>query len=279
MRTDWPEQPNEIVSNGDVRIAVRVLGEGPAVMLLHGFPQHGGQWRHVATALADAGHRVIVPDMRGFGWSDKPLDGYEAEQIVGDLDAIVAAIGADRLSVVGHDLGAIFAAQWGMARSAKVERLVLIEAGFSGPPTWKGAPTWHGPFLLAPDLPEALISGREHAFVEHMLRQYSMRQTSFTDADVEAYASYLAKPGNLRGALAHMRAIPRNMAALAAGGRALPQPILAIGGALSYGAAMAEGLKTLAGNVRGLVAEESGHWVPEEQPEWLVTEILAFLSP
>lgn len=276
MRTDWPEIPNEIVNNGDVRIAVRVLGEGPAIMLLHGFPQHGGQWQYVATALANAGYRAIVPDMRGFGRSDKPLEGYEAEQVVGDLNAVAEALGADHLTVIGHDLGAIFAVLWAMARSAQVERLVLIEAGFSGAPTWKGAPTWHGPFLLTPDLPEALISGREYAFVEHMLRYYCVRQTSFTDADIEAYASSLAAPGGLRGALTHMRAIPRNMEALNAGS-ALAQPVLAIGGALGYGTAIADGVKKFAENVQGLVAEESGHWVPEEQPEWLVSEVLAFL--
>lgn len=275
---EWPDHPNEIVSNGDVRIAVRVLGEGPAVMLLHGFPQHGRQWRHLASALADAGYRAIVPDLRGFGRSDKPLDGYESEQVVGDLHAVADAVGADRLTVIGHDLGAIYAVQWGMDRPAEVERLVLIEAGFSGPSTWKGEATWHGPFLATPDLPEALISGREHAFVEQLLRGYCVRQTSFTDTDIESYAGSLAALGGLRGAIAHMRAISRNMKAMNAGGVKLSQPVLAIGGALGYGTAIADTIKAFAGNVEGLVAEESGHWLPDEQPEWLASEVLAFLS-
>ena len=112
-------------------IEYEVVGEGRPVVLLHGFPDSGRLWRHQVPALADAGFRVIVPDMRGYGRSDKPTDpaDYTRQVLVGDVLAVMADAGAERAHVVGHDWGAAVA--WALATVAgeRVDHLVVMSVG------------------------------------------------------------------------------------------------------------------------------------------------------
>ena len=96
------------VDVGGVGIEYDVTGEGPPVVVLHGFPVTGRLWRHQVPALADAGFRVIVPDMRGYGRSDKPsaVDAYAILALAGDVLAVMGAEGVERAHIVGHDWGA-----------------------------------------------------------------------------------------------------------------------------------------------------------------------------
>jgi len=99
-----------IESNG-VHLRVALAGQGPLVVLIHGFPEGWYSWRHQIPALADAGYRVAAPDVRGYGGSDKPhsIDAYAIEAICADIDGLIAALGADQAVVVGHDWGAAIA--------------------------------------------------------------------------------------------------------------------------------------------------------------------------
>jgi pimeloyl-ACP methyl ester carboxylesterase len=114
-----------------IGIEYEVTGEGPPVVLLHGFPDSGRLWRHQVPALRDAGFRVIVPDLRGYGRSDKPdgVQAYAMRLLVGDVLAVISDAGAERAHVVGHDWGAAIA--WVLAAVAgeRVERLVALSVG------------------------------------------------------------------------------------------------------------------------------------------------------
>ena len=114
-----------------VGIEYDVYGEGPAVLLLHGFPDTGRLWRHQAPALAEAGFQVIVPDLRGYGRSDKPeaVSAYSIPVLAGDVMAVLANLGIARAHVVGHDWGAALA--WAMASLApdSVDHLVALSVG------------------------------------------------------------------------------------------------------------------------------------------------------
>jgi len=105
--------------------------DGRPVVLLHGFPDTGRVWRHQVPVLADAGYRVIVPDLRGYGRSDKPtaVDAYNLLFLAGDVLAVLDAVGVERADVVGHDWGAALA--WGLAAMAgdRVESLVAMSVG------------------------------------------------------------------------------------------------------------------------------------------------------
>src|SRR5450631_3479938 len=96
------------VDAGGVGIEYEVTGEGRPVVLLHGFPDSGRLWRHQVPALVEAGFKVIVPDLRGYGRSDKPteVEAYRMHLLVGDVLAVMSAAGAERAHVVGHDWGA-----------------------------------------------------------------------------------------------------------------------------------------------------------------------------
>jgi pimeloyl-ACP methyl ester carboxylesterase len=114
-----------------VGIEYEVTGQGRPVVLLHGFPDSGRLWRHQVTALADAGFQVIVPDLRGYGKSDKPeaVEAYSLPFLAGDVLAVLSSLGIDRAHVVGHDWGAALA--WGLASLApdRVENLVVLSVG------------------------------------------------------------------------------------------------------------------------------------------------------
>jgi pimeloyl-ACP methyl ester carboxylesterase len=119
------------VEAGGVGIEYEVTGQGRPVVLLHGFPDSGRLWRHQVPALADAGFQVIVPDLRGYGKSDKPeaVEAYALPFLAGDVLAILASLGIDRAHIVGHDWGAALA--WGIASLApdSVDHLVVLSVG------------------------------------------------------------------------------------------------------------------------------------------------------
>ncbi len=118
-------------SSGGAGIEYEVTGEGRPVVLLHGFPDSGRVWRHQIAPLADAGFKVIVPDMRGYGASDKPseVEAYNMLYLVADVGAVLDQVGAERAHVVGHDWGAGVA--WVLAAVApdRVDHLVALSVG------------------------------------------------------------------------------------------------------------------------------------------------------
>lgn len=123
------------VINGDVRLHYVTLGEGPLVVLLHGFPEYWYSWRHQIDALA-AEHRVVALDLRGYNRSDAPegIAAYAMPTLMSDVDAVLAHFEAERATIIGHDWGAALAWAYAMYRPARVERLVALSvphpAGF-----------------------------------------------------------------------------------------------------------------------------------------------------
>ena len=119
------------ITGDGVELAVLDQGEGPAVLLLHGFPDSARLWRHQIPTLVDAGFRVVAPDLRGFGDSDKPADieAYRVGKSVGDLTSVLDALEIERAHVVGHDWGAGVA--WAMALMApdRVDKLAVLSVG------------------------------------------------------------------------------------------------------------------------------------------------------
>ncbi len=119
------------VESDGVGIHYEVTGEGTPVVLLHGFPDTGRLWRHQTEALAEAGFKVIVPDQRGYGSSDKPdaVDAYNILSLVGDVGAVMADAGVERAHVVGHDWGAALAWVMGAVAPQAVDRLAVLSVG------------------------------------------------------------------------------------------------------------------------------------------------------
>ena len=157
------------VDSGGVGIEYEVSGDGAPVVLLHGFPDSGRLWRHQVPALAEAGFRVIVPDLRGYGRSGKPAEAaaYRRELLVGDILAVMTDAGAERAHVVGHDWGASLA--WALALMApdRVERLVALSVGhpaaFFGAGLAQLQKSWYMLLFQFPGIAEQWLSAEDWA--------------------------------------------------------------------------------------------------------------------
>lgn len=250
---------------------------GAPIMLVHGFPQSWRCWQGVGARLVDR-HALVMPDLRGFGDSARPATGYGATVACDDLIAVLDACGLERVTLVGHDWGAVVAHVCAALHPDRVERLVFVEAPVLGtdPASWPSF--WHMAFLAKLDLPEALIAGNETAFVRAFMLDYAGRPYALREEEMAAYARHLADPGGLRAALAWYREAPANdFAWLRA--NALPKltmPVLALGGTGSWGDLPRTLMEQVATDVTGGVFDGVGHWVPEEDPERLSAAIRSF---
>lgn len=169
-----------------------------------------------------------------------------------------------------------------LMRWADLHLIEALPAGLEPPsasvPMLQGNATWHLAFGSTPDVPEALLANRERVLVEYLFR-HAYDQTTFLDADIDAYVRPLASLGGIRAAFAHIRAMPKSAEHnRSVSERKLAMPLLAIGSAMSFGKHMEDGARQFAENVTGLVAERSGHWTPEERPAWLSRQLIAFFS-
>lgn len=179
-----------------VRLRVTELGVGPPVVLLHGFPQHGSAWREVATRLA-ADHRVIVPDMRGFGGSDAPRTGYGSRTRVDDVEALLDAMELDRVVVCGHEWGGWVGFRLALRSPERVTGLVALNVQHPWPLHRRSIPTawryWYTA-LFEPPLLGRLVLRRVPAFTRFLL----LRGRAGDRAAAEAYAELLRQPDRAR---------------------------------------------------------------------------------
>jgi pimeloyl-ACP methyl ester carboxylesterase len=273
--------------NGGTRIHYVIGGSGPPIVLLHGFPQTWREWRLIMPALAKAGYTVVAPDLRGFGDSDKPLDGYDARTVAEDIAQVVAGLGFAQVDVAGHDVGGMVAYAFAKAHPQRVRRLAIMEGlppgfdppGAGGSPTFRGQPIWHSGFNMTPDLPELLTAGRERAFLNYFYTHFAEDPTAISAEDLDAYTRTYAAAGGMRGAFEHYRALGETARQNREGaGVKLAIPVLAIGAETSYGEGMGATARLFATDVRALVVGRTGHWIAEERPVWLTRELLAFFG-
>jgi pimeloyl-ACP methyl ester carboxylesterase len=175
---DGPWTHRDISANG-IRLHVAEAGTGPLVVLLHGFPEFWWSWRHQLSALADAGFRVVAPDLRGYGASDKPPRGYDAMTLASDIAGLVRALGERSAAVVGHDWGGTIAWTLAATHSHLVRRLALVSAPH--PLRWlpavardshqRRAVHYVGRFQM-PWFPERWLADDDAAHVGELLRDW-----------------------------------------------------------------------------------------------------------
>ena len=270
---------------GDVRLHYVTAGTGFPVVLLHGWPKRWYEWRHVMPRLA-AEYQVIAPDLRGLGDSSRPLGGYDKKTVGNDIWRLVHdVLGIEQFFLVGHDWGGPTAYAVAAAHPESVRKLVILDVTIPGdgsPNISQGGRRWHHAFHQTPDLPEALIMGREDIYFTWFYRNYGARPDAISQADIDEYLRVYRQPGALRAGFSFYRAIPQDVAdnAAIAASFKLPMPVLALGGDRSWGrrGEVVESLRRMAVNVQGGVIENCGHWMPEEQPEALLRHLLGFFK-
>jgi pimeloyl-ACP methyl ester carboxylesterase len=205
------------VRTNGIRLHCATAGDGPLVVLLHGFPEFWYSWRHQIPVLAQR-HRVVAPDLRGYGGSDRPtgIDAYRLPALVADIEGLIQALGESSAIVVGHDWGGAVA--WGLAldRPAVVRRLAILNMPHPAcmirelrRNPRQLLKSWYAFFFQLPRLPELLLGRRQAWGVGNAMRRATL-PGSVTDADVVAYREAASQPGALTAALNYYRAALRH---------------------------------------------------------------------
>jgi pimeloyl-ACP methyl ester carboxylesterase len=278
---------SRFIDSGTVRLHAVVGGDGPPVLLIHGWPGSWYYWRLVMPALA-RDFEVIAVDQRGIGLSEKPEDGYDAASLANDLVGLMDALGHERFAVVGVDTGMLIAYAVAADHSDRVVRLAVGEAPLPGitPPVPLILPDpvvdrlWHIPFNQLKETNERLVRGREDIFfgAEFLASAGTRKLPAET---VSYYVEGLASsPEALHGSFQLYRAFGATAAQNADRmTRRLPMPVLAMGGAESSGSMVEETMRLTADDVQAHVFPGIGHWLAEQAPDELVAVLTEFLAP
>jgi pimeloyl-ACP methyl ester carboxylesterase len=273
------------VDTGELRQHAVIGGDGPPLLLIHGWPQTWYAWRMLMPGLA-RDFEVIAVDQRGIGLSDKPADGYDTGTLAGDLAALMDALGHQRFALAGHDTG--FAISYALAADYpdRVDRVALAEipgppGAAPSPPLLVPAPLndrlWHIPFNRVEKLPEQLVAGNEAAFFGY---EFAIQGGNLPDEVIDYYVQMLSNPDVLPGSFGFYRAFDTTVAQNEERkSRPLTMPVLAIGGEASYGEHVGEAMNLVADDVQSVVIPGTGHWVAEDAPDELLAALNAFLAP
>jgi pimeloyl-ACP methyl ester carboxylesterase len=256
-------------------------GQGPTVILLHGYAETSRMWRPIMPLLARR-FQVIAPDLPGIGDSAIPSDGLDMKSAATRIRALARSLGVERARVVGHDIGLMVAYAYAAQYPAEVEMLVLMDAFLPGVGQWEtvydNPAMWH--FRFHGPTPEALVQGRERIYFEHYWNDFAADKTrSIPEADRKAYAEAYARPGRMRAGWAYFSSFPRAAKDFAELARTkLAMPVLVIGGDKSLGVFLGNQAKDVASDVTVVVLKDTGHWVMEERPGETTEALLMFLG-
>jgi pimeloyl-ACP methyl ester carboxylesterase len=276
--------------NGGIQLHYVIGGHGHPIVLLHGWPQTWYEWLHVMPALAK-NYTVIVPDLRGLGDSSKPLTAYDGKTTSQDIYQLVSQLGFKQIFLVGHDVGAQTAYSHAATHPNNVSKLVIMEFTFPGyiPPSSGSTGSWWPAFHQTPDIPEALVQGKEREYLTWFYKGLACNPYAITQADIDEFVSHYSAPGGMRAGFEYYRAFPQDAKdnkELAATAK-LTMPVLvlsgdiypALGGDLP-GSSTLNSIQQLglATNVHGIIVPLSGHWIPEEQPQFVIKQLANFFG-
>ncbi|WP_225774715.1 alpha/beta fold hydrolase [Pseudomonas sp. Marseille-Q5115] len=275
------------VSANGIRQFVIEEGDGPPVVLLHGFPETNYAWRYQIPALSKH-YRVIAPDLRGYGETDKPAGGYDKRNMAKDLHDLLGELGVSKIALVGHDRGARVATRFAKDYPQLVDRLVVMD----------NVPTrivsrdlnaevakayWFFLFHLVPDLPEALIAGKEEVWLRYFFSDWCFDPTTISGEAFDTYVRAYKAPGAVRGAMADYRANAVDVAQDQEDADVkIACPVMALWGADFHAVGklfdMAKVWAEMADSLEAHPIANSGHLPQEEQPEVVNGLLLKFLE-
>jgi pimeloyl-ACP methyl ester carboxylesterase len=250
-------------------------GQGPAVVLLHGFPQDWLEWRRVMSRLARR-HTVVAVDLPGVGGSAPAAAGYAAADLADAVHGLAGQLGLGPVHVAGHDVGGWVAYAFARRFPADTRTVTIVEGPIPGIEPWLdlnvNVPLWHGEFHMIPDLPEALVAGRQAVYFGYFFDVGTQDGTVISQADRQHYADAYGRPDQLRSAFEMYRAIPANMAANAGQVSPIDVPLLLVGGEQVFGPVM----PPLASNLRAgygwsdvdvEIVAGGWHYLVDERPD------------
>lgn len=275
-----PGGTSRYVQTNGVTLHYVTAGKGPPVVLLHGWPQTWFAWRDTMERLADR-FTLIAPDLRGIGLSERTAAGYDKRTLAADIAGLIAMVAGGRARVVGHDMGGKAAYVLAHLHAACVDRLVLVDCSVPGTENGDAlhGGLWHYGFHMAPGFPEMLTRGRERDYISAQIKAWSYRKDAVSEAAITEHARHYATPGGMTAGFNLYRALPTDAALVASfGDRKLDMPVMTIGGRHSVGDHLAAAMRGHATKLESIVAEESGHFVAEEQPAFFCDRLGRFLA-
>jgi len=291
----FPGFTERTIAGEGADIHVRIAGAGPPLALLHGFPQSGEMWRHIAPELARR-FTVVVPDLRGYGRSAAPEshdgEAYSKRAMGADIIAVMRALGHETFAIAGHDRGARVAYRLALDHPKVVARIAVLDIVPTGE-MWRGMDAaramsvYHWMFLAQPEpLPETMIAPVAQSYIDHTLASWTAARSlaCFGQAALDAYRAGFAEPRRIHAMCEDYRAGATIDRALDdadfAAGRRIEAPLLASWGDHGIPAAGSSPLdvwRRWANDPRGQ-AIDCGHFLPEEAPAPTLRALLDFFS-
>ncbi len=273
----------------NIRLHYVTSGQGPLLVLLHGYPQTWFMWRKVIPILSQH-FTVVAPDLRGYGDSDKPRTGFDKRTMASDIRDLARSLGHERFALAGHDRGARVAYRYAFDYPQELSHLVLLDIVptgevFENTNAQVARGNWHWFFFQLPDLPEMFITSNVSGFLGWMFRNSAFNPSAMEDEAVAEYVRAFSLPGSIRCTLEDYRAgatvdAERDLADKREGRRLEPPTLVLWGaeGGLPRLWPVMDIWQKWARNVRGEAIEQCGHYLPEEQPEIVARKMLAFLK-
>jgi epoxide hydrolase 4 len=282
LKGTW--QHEYIVSNG-IRLHYVTQGEGPLMLMLHGFPEFWYSWRHQIPEFAKD-YKVVALDLRGYNDSDKPSEqsAYVMSELIKDVEGVIQGLGYDRCLLVGHDWGGAIAWCFAYARSEMVERLIVMNIphpakfaeGLRTPQQLMRS--WYTFFFQVPVLPELVLQAFDYEVISNVLTGMAVDESTFTPTDIEAYKDAAAK----RGALTAMLNYYRNAFSSfqQQDWTLLDVPTLMIWGEedAALGKELTYGTQKFVRDCQIRYIPNCSHWVQQERPELVNQYMREFLS-
>jgi pimeloyl-ACP methyl ester carboxylesterase len=276
-------QHEYITSNG-IRLHYVTQGEGPLMLMLHGFPEFWYSWRHQIPEFAKD-YKVVALDMRGYNESDKPSEqsAYVMEEFIKDVKGVIAGLGYEKCVLVAHDWGGAIAWNFAYAHPEMVERLMVLNmphpakfaAGLQTPQQLLKS-SYIFLFQL-PMLPEWLLQMNDYALLRNAFREMAINKNAFSEADIEAYKNAAAKPGALTAMLNYYR---NAIGSFAQEWDLLTVPTLMIWGESdqALGKELTYGTEEYVQDFRLKYIPNCSHWVQQERPELVSQYMREFLA-
>jgi pimeloyl-ACP methyl ester carboxylesterase len=272
---------SRFVDVNGTKIHYLIAGKGEPVFLLHGYAQTSHMWLPLIPELAKT-HTVVVPDLRGFGDSAKPLGGYDKKTMARDIHALSTSLGYKRVGIAGHDIGLMVAYAYAAQFPSEVERIALLDAFLPGIGDWTTVwllrDLWH--FHFYGKTPLALVDGRERIYLEHFWNDFAADpERSVSESDREFYATAYSQPDAMRAGFEVFRAFEQDAKDFASfANSTLTMPMLVLTGEKASGDFLIAQSRLVANDVDGVVIMGSGHWLIDEAPEQVVPKLVAFFA-
>ncbi|MEO7022583.1 MAG: alpha/beta hydrolase [Ktedonobacteraceae bacterium] len=275
-----------IATNG-INMHYVTQGEGPLLVMLHGFPEFWYSWRYQIPVLAELGYRVVAPDLRGYNETDKPKSGYDVPTLLSDIAGLITALGAEQAIIVGHDWGGVLAWQFAIDYPQMTTKLIVLNAPHPGAMmrdlrSFKQLrKSWYIFAFQIPWLPEYLLAKNNAHQIGRLLSNTALQKEAFSSDDTAKYQEAMSKPGAMKAALSYYRQLMRRGPnAYRNRNLQVEAPTLLVWGEhdVALGIGLTQGLDPWVPNLRIKRIPDSGHWVQQEQPEKVNQYMVEFLQ-